>query len=57
LPQENGANVNAQGGAIFDGNGLQDASAGGYEAVVRLLLEKGANANRGYNAMQMALHA
>ncbi|KEZ43579.1 hypothetical protein SAPIO_CDS4505 [Scedosporium apiospermum] len=51
------SDVNAQGGGRF-GNALQAASLGGYEAVARLLLEKGAdvNAQGGYygNALQGA---
>ena len=37
---DKGADVNAQGGEY--GNALQAASAGGHEAVVRLLVDKGA---------------
>lgn len=39
----NGADINARGG--FYGNALQVASSGGYEAVVKLLLDKGAKLN------------
>jgi hypothetical protein len=35
--------VNAQGGLF--GNALQVASSGGYEAVVKMLLDKGAEVN------------
>ena len=38
-----GANINAQGGVY--GNALQAALDRGYEAVVKLLLEKGADVN------------
>ena len=38
---EKGADVNAQGGDY--GNALQAASAGGYDKVVQMLLENGAN--------------
>ena len=40
---DRGANVNAQGGHY--GNALQAASEGGHEAVVKLLLDKGAHSN------------
>ncbi|OAG12718.1 ankyrin [Paraphaeosphaeria sporulosa] len=45
----NGANVNAQGGGY--GNALQAASYGGHEAIVKLLLDKGAEYG---NALQAA---
>ncbi|KAI1583619.1 ankyrin repeat and SAM domain containing protein 6, partial [Pyrenophora tritici-repentis] len=51
-----GANVNAQGGHY--GSAIQAASAAGHEAVVKLLLDKGAaNAQGGYyygSALQAA---
>lgn len=40
---DKGANVSAQGGRY--GNALQAASYRGYEKVVQILLEKGANVN------------
>jgi ankyrin repeat protein len=52
------APVNAQGGGY--GNALQAASHTGHEAVVKLLLDKGANVNaqggRYGNALQAASH-
>jgi len=40
---EDGADVNVQGGRY--GNVLQAASYGGHEAIVKLLMEKGAHKN------------